>query len=62
MPHRTLISVADLLPRLDDPLWVIVDCRFDLAAPAKGATEYLEAHVPGALYAHLERDLSGPPT
>ena len=62
MPHRTLTSVADLLPHLDDPLWVIVDCRFDLAMPAKGATEYLEAHVPGARYAHLERDLSGPPT
>jgi thiosulfate/3-mercaptopyruvate sulfurtransferase len=62
MPARTLISAAELMPHLDDPKWVIVDCRFDLAAPAKGATEYLDAHIAGAVYAHLERDLSGPPT
>ena len=39
----------------------IVDCRFDLADPARGAAAYAAGHIPGAVYAHLDRDLSGPP-
>ena len=62
MPYHALISPTELHPHLDDPRWVIADCRFDLASPSKGLTDYLEAHVPGAVYAHLERDLSGPPS
>jgi thiosulfate/3-mercaptopyruvate sulfurtransferase len=57
-----MITVTELLPHLDDPSWAIADCRFDLTAPEKGQEVYLEAHIPGAVYAHLERDLSGPPT
>jgi thiosulfate/3-mercaptopyruvate sulfurtransferase len=38
-----------------------VDCRFDLRDPAQGQRVYAAAHVPGAVYAHLDRDLSGPP-
>ncbi len=62
MTYRTLISSADLAPRLDDPGWAIVDCRFDLARPDWGEAEYRAAHIPGAVYAHLDRDLSGPKT
>jgi thiosulfate/3-mercaptopyruvate sulfurtransferase len=40
--------------------WVIVDCRFDLAKPDAGAAAYATGHIPNALYAHLDRDLSGP--
>lgn len=40
---------------------VIVDCRYDLADPGAGYRAYLAAHVPGAIYAHLHDDLSGPP-
>jgi thiosulfate/3-mercaptopyruvate sulfurtransferase len=40
--------------------WAIIDCRFDLARPEWGATAYAAGHIPGALYAHLDRDLSGP--
>jgi thiosulfate/3-mercaptopyruvate sulfurtransferase len=58
----TLISPADLSPHLADERWVIVDCRFDLAAPESGEQDYLTAHVPGARYAHLDRDLSGEKT
>jgi thiosulfate/3-mercaptopyruvate sulfurtransferase len=61
MPHTTLISPALLLANIDDPGWVFVDCRFDLAQPEIGGKRYLEAHIPGALYLHLERDLSSPP-
>jgi thiosulfate/3-mercaptopyruvate sulfurtransferase len=42
--------------------WAVVDCRFDLARPDWGAAAYAAGHVPGALYAHLDRDLSGPIT
>ncbi len=40
---------------------VIVDCRFSLADTDAGWNAYLAGHIPGAIYAHLDRDLSGPP-
>jgi thiosulfate/3-mercaptopyruvate sulfurtransferase len=39
---------------------VFLDCGFDLFDPAAGERAYAQAHLPGALYLHLERDLSGP--
>jgi thiosulfate/3-mercaptopyruvate sulfurtransferase len=41
---------------------VLVDCRFSLADPGAGKRAYRESHLPGARYAHLDRDLSGPGT
>ena len=38
------------------------DCRHDLANPALGEQQYHEAHIPGALFAHLDRDLSAAKT
>lgn len=35
-----------------------IDCRFDLGDPDLGQRQYLEAHLPGAAYAHLDRHLS----
>jgi thiosulfate/3-mercaptopyruvate sulfurtransferase len=55
-----LIAAADLLPHLDDADWAVFDCRFALSAPERGRREYLAAHIPGAVYAHLDEDLSGP--
>jgi thiosulfate/3-mercaptopyruvate sulfurtransferase len=60
--YSSIITASELLPHLDDPAWAIADCRFDLAAPGRGQEDYLRAHIPGAIYAHLERDLSGAPT
>jgi thiosulfate/3-mercaptopyruvate sulfurtransferase len=60
--HTTLIRPADLAPNLADPRWVVVDCRFDLANPAWGEEQYVAGHIPGARYAHLDRDLSGAKT
>ena len=40
---------------------VIVDCRFKLADPAAGEIAYAAEHIPRAVYAHLDRDLSGAP-
>ena len=56
-----LIQVAELAALCGHHDLVLVDCRFDLQAPEAGHQAYLEAHIPGASYAHLERDLSGPP-
>lgn len=58
----TLVSAEQLRawPR-QRPL-VLVDCRFDLADPGAGEHAYARGHLPGALYAHLGRDLSGPVT
>jgi thiosulfate/3-mercaptopyruvate sulfurtransferase len=38
-----------------------VDCRWDLGDPRRGRQLYLEAHIPGAAFLDIERDLSGPP-
>jgi thiosulfate/3-mercaptopyruvate sulfurtransferase len=59
---KTLIAPSQLAPHLADESWVVVDCRFDLADPSKGEQLYLESHIPGARYAHLDRDLSGEKT
>jgi thiosulfate/3-mercaptopyruvate sulfurtransferase len=56
----TLIDAAQLATRLEDRDWAIIDCRFDLADPAAGARAWAAGHIPHALYADLDRDLSGP--
>jgi thiosulfate/3-mercaptopyruvate sulfurtransferase len=56
----TLIEPQELAASLDDPDWAIIDCRFDLARPDWGAQAYAAGHIPHALYAHLDEDLSGP--
>lgn len=57
-----LISTNAAANLLDDPGCVFIDCRFDLAKADWGEQQYLAAHIPGAAYAHLDRDLSGPKT
>jgi thiosulfate/3-mercaptopyruvate sulfurtransferase len=59
--YTTLIDPQTLALRLDDPAWIIVNSRFSLADMAAGETAYRESHIPRAVYAHLDRDLSGPP-
>ncbi|MEW6502968.1 MAG: sulfurtransferase [Chloroflexota bacterium] len=60
--YTTLIEVEDLLSHLDDPQWTIVDCRFDLTNPNWGFEDYQLGHIPGSVYAHLDHDLSAPPS
>ena len=62
MALRTLIGTGDLAAHLGDSQWIAVDCRFQLADAAWGEREYLASHIPGAVYAHLNNDLSGPLT
>lgn len=56
----SLIAAQALHEHLHDANLVIVDCRFELGNPEAGYLAYQSAHLPGAVYAHLERDLSGP--
>ena len=58
----TLIGTAELARHLGDADWLSVDCRFDLARPGWGAEAFAAGHIPGARYAHLDRELSGPHT
>ncbi len=60
--HTTLVTTAELARHLDDPDWLVLDCRFDLADPAAGAAAWRAGHIQGALHADLERDLSAPVT
>lgn len=53
----TLISASELAALLPGEV-LIVDCRKDLADPAKGRRDYLAGHIPGAVYAELDSDLS----
>lgn len=57
-----LVSVETLANHLDDPHWVVFDCRHDLANTEYGAQAWAKAHIPGALFLHCDRDLSGPMT
>lgn len=60
MSYTTLISAEELGYHLDEPDWVIIDCRFDSEDTDRGRKEYEQAHIPGAVYAHLDKDLAGP--
>ncbi len=62
LPFTTLIETADLAAHLDNPNWAVVDCRFFLNHPELGRKQYLDSHIPGAVYADLDHDLSGPVT
>jgi thiosulfate/3-mercaptopyruvate sulfurtransferase len=60
LAHSTLVSTEELSQHLSDPSWLVVDCSFMLAKPDEAEKNYLQGHIPGAIYAHLDRDLSTP--
>jgi thiosulfate/3-mercaptopyruvate sulfurtransferase len=62
MSYTTLVPTEVLARHLDDPAWVVLDCRHDLADPGRGRREYAQAHIPGATFLHLDEDLSSPGT
>lgn len=57
----TIINVDNLKKNLNERDWVIIDTRYDLADKNAGRMAYLDAHIPGAVFADLHDDLSGPP-
>ncbi len=56
----TVISTAEVADHLDDPNWVVVDCRFALTDPSVGPAKYRAGHIPGAVYANLDLELASP--
>jgi thiosulfate/3-mercaptopyruvate sulfurtransferase len=58
MMHTTLVSTQQLADHLSE--WRVFDCRHDLMKPDLGEQQYRAAHIPGALFAHMEHNLSGP--
>lgn len=58
----TIVSVEELARHIDDPGWLIVDCRHSLADHAAGRAAYDAGHIPGAFFAAVETDLSGTKT
>ncbi len=62
MRFQTLIDTAALAAHLHDPSFAVIDCRFKLDDLTWGDREYAARHIPGAVFADLERDLSGTKT
>jgi thiosulfate/3-mercaptopyruvate sulfurtransferase len=57
-----LVTADELIARIGDPNWRIFDCRHDLGNTEYGAAAYAKGHIPGALFLHLDRDMSGAKT
>ncbi len=59
MSYSTLISVVQLQELLATGTpHMVFDCSFELMKPEAGAAHYAAAHIPGAVYANLDTDLS----
>lgn len=56
MPDQ-LVSAEEVL---NHPDWRLFDCRFSLADAEAGFSQFQSGHLPGAVYAHLDKDLSSP--
>ncbi len=62
MTYQTIVSADVLLQNLDNPNWVILDCRDSLMDKEWGYKSYLEGHIPSASYCYLYDDFSSPIT
>ena len=56
---KPLISSRNLSEKMDDPYLMIIDTRFSLFDSDLGYNLYKKSHIPGAIYAHLDKDLAG---
>jgi len=57
--HTSLITPKIVNKNIDNPNWRFIDCRFALSDPEKKQVEFALSHIPGSIYAHVNRDLSG---
>ncbi len=60
MTKNILFSAQELHTAQQNKECIVVDCRFVLDDRDAGYEDYLESHIPGAVYAHLDDDLAGP--
>jgi thiosulfate/3-mercaptopyruvate sulfurtransferase len=61
MSYTTLVPTRVLAEHLQEATWRLFDCRHELTQPGLGAAQYAEGHIPGAVHAHMDRDLAAPP-
>jgi len=59
---KLLTSAEELFAANENADLRIVDCRFELLQPEAGRDKYLHEHIPGAVYADLDKDLAAPIT
>lgn len=57
---EALVSTGWLHARLGDERLRVVDVRWTLGAPERGAEAYRAGHLPGAVFLDVERDLAAP--
>jgi len=62
MALTTLIQADELAANVDNPRFVIFDCRHELTNPEFGAKAYAQSHLPNAHFASVDNDLSSRPT
>jgi thiosulfate/3-mercaptopyruvate sulfurtransferase len=61
MVDKRILLVAQVVrEHLNDPNWVVVDCRSLLSDHGFGRRSYTENHIPGAVFLDLDEDLAGP--
>lgn len=59
MSENLLVSAPELAELIAAGAVTVFDCRFDLHHPEQGRNSWLAAHIPGAVYAHLDENLAG---
>lgn len=62
MVYSSIVNADVVSQYLEDRNWRVIDCRFNLKIPEEGHALYTIAHIPNAIYAHLNDDLSSPVT
>lgn len=55
---QSIVSADELMEAMKSPRTVVFDTRFSLTDLEYGDRVYAAGHLPGALYLHLDRDLS----
>lgn len=57
-----IVTASELVKAIGNPELRLMDCRHQLTNPHWGPQQYAAGHLPGAVHAHIDRDLSSPPT
>jgi len=60
MSYTTTVSTQTLEENIENPDWLIIDCRSSLTDHNAGFNAYTEGHIPNSFFANLEDDFSSP--
>ena len=59
MTDDLLLNAKELSDLINDKAVLVFDCRFDLFHRGRGYNSWLSAHIPGAVYTNLDKNLAG---